>query len=300
MKKYTISLNKIPHNTKPSKKEIAKISNSLYTYDMEYTKLAHEVGERGCTFSPAIYNGKRKKDNYIGQQLIALDFDNGVSFAEIKNRAEHYRLPILFAYKTFSYTEEHEKFRIVFALSGVIEDLFTSEAVILMFMKIFNECDGACKDSSRMFFGGKGLLEFADEPAEITFEDMCIECKKLTDMGCNVIIFPEGTRTPRHGKNNYKKGAARIALYCGCDVQPVFIGGSDKYGLGKHDPLWSYNHVEPYLYDFKLLPVIFIDEYKDLSEPIAAKRLTDKMEEVIKSAGDDYYKNYSGKSRNNY
>lgn len=174
MKKYTISLNKIPHNTKPSKKEIAKISNSLYTYDMEYTKLAHEVGERGCTFSPAIYNGKRKKDNYIGQQLIALDFDNGVSFAEIKNRAEHYRLPILFAYKTFSYTEEHEKFRIVFALSGVIEDLFTSEAVILMFMKIFKECDGACKDSSRMFFGGKGLLEFADEPAEITFDDMCI------------------------------------------------------------------------------------------------------------------------------
>ena len=146
----------------------------------------------------------------------------------------------------------------------------------------------------------RGVIKQAYITNTTTFEDMCLECKKLTDMGCNVIIFPEGTRTPRHGKNNYKKGAARIALYCGCDVQPIFIGGSDKYGLGKHDPLWSYNHVEPYLYDFKLLPVIFIDEYKDLSEPIAAKRLTDKMEEVIKSAGDDYYKNYSGKSRNNY
>ena len=146
----------------------------------------------------------------------------------------------------------------------------------------------------------RGVIKQAYITNTTTFEDMCVECKKLTDMGCNVIIFPEGTRTPRHGKNNYKKGAARIALYCGCDVQPIFIGGSDKYGLGKHDPLWSYNHVEPYLYDFKKLPVISIDEYKDLSEPIAAKRLTDKMEQVLKSAGDDYYTSYSGKSRNNY
>ena len=146
----------------------------------------------------------------------------------------------------------------------------------------------------------RGVIKQAYITNTTTFEDMFLECKNLTDMGCNVIIFPEGTRTPRHGKNNYKKGAARIALYCGCDVQPIFIGGSDKYGLGKHDPLWSYNHVEPYLYDFKKLPVISIDEYKDLSEPIAAKRLTDKMEQVLNSAGDDYYTNYSGKSRNNY
>lgn len=146
----------------------------------------------------------------------------------------------------------------------------------------------------------RGVIKQAYITNTTTFEDMCVECKKLTDMGCNVIIFPEGTRTPRHGKNNYKKGAARIALYCGCDVQPIFIGGSDKYGLGKHDPLWSYNHVEPYLYDFKKLPVISIDEYKDLSEPIAAKRLTEKMEQVLNSAGDDYYTSYSGKSRNNY
>ena len=146
----------------------------------------------------------------------------------------------------------------------------------------------------------RGVIKQAYITNTTTFEDMCLECKKLTDMGCNVIIFPEGTRTARHGKKKKKKGAARIALYCGCDVQPIFIGGSDKYGLGKHDPLWSYNHVEPYLYDFKKLPVISIDEYKDLSEPIAAKRLTDKMEQVLNSAGDDYYTNYSGKSRNNY
>ena len=146
----------------------------------------------------------------------------------------------------------------------------------------------------------RGVIKQAYITNTTTFEDMCAECKKLTDMGCNVIIFPEGTRSPRHGQNNYKKGAARIALYCGCNVQPVFIGGSDKYGLGKHDPLLSYNHTECYVYDFKMLPEISIDEYKKLAEPIAAKHLTEKMEEVIRGAGDEYYKSYTGQTRSNY
>ena len=146
----------------------------------------------------------------------------------------------------------------------------------------------------------RGVIKQAYITNTTEFEDVLVECKKLTDQGCNVIIFPEGTRTPRHGQNNYKKGAARIALYCGCDIQPVFIGGSDKYGLGKHDPLWSYNHVERYIYDFKLLPTISIEEYKELSEPIAAKRLTEKMESVIRGAGAEYAKSWTGKTLNNY
>ncbi|MCR4948877.1 MAG: 1-acyl-sn-glycerol-3-phosphate acyltransferase [Treponema sp.] len=146
----------------------------------------------------------------------------------------------------------------------------------------------------------RGVIKQAYITNTTDFNDVLVECKKLTDKGCNVIVFPEGTRSPRIGQNSYKKGAARIALYCGCDVLPLFIGGSDKYGLGKHDPLWSYNHVEPYLYDIKMLPVISIGQFKDLSEPIAAKHLTEEMEKIIRSAGDEYAKTYTGKTLNNY
>ncbi|MCR5495139.1 MAG: 1-acyl-sn-glycerol-3-phosphate acyltransferase [Treponema sp.] len=118
----------------------------------------------------------------------------------------------------------------------------------------------------------------------LDFDELCALCKQTIDEGNNVIIFPEGTRTPRHGVNPYKKGAARIAYYSKCGVQPVLVGGNDKYGLGKHDPFWSYNHTERYVYDFSLLPEIKIDDYKDLTETIAAKRLTSKMEEVIYAA----------------
>lgn len=126
----------------------------------------------------------------------------------------------------------------------------------------------------------------------LDFNELCGLCKQTIDEGNNVIIFPEGTRTPRHGSNPYKKGAARIAYYSKCGVQPVLVGGNDKYGLGKHDPVWSYNHTEKYVYDFSLLPEIPIDEYKDLPETIAAKRLTDKMEEVISAAVQENAKKY--------
>ena len=146
----------------------------------------------------------------------------------------------------------------------------------------------------------RGVIKQAYITNTTDFNDVLVECKKLTDKGCNVIVFPEGTRSPRIGQNNYKKGAARIALYCGCDVQPMFIGGSDKYGLGKHDPLWSYNHVEEYVYDIKMLPVIPIAQFKELSETIAAKHLTEEMEKVIRGAGDEYAMTYTGLTLNNY
>lgn len=146
----------------------------------------------------------------------------------------------------------------------------------------------------------RGVIKQAYITNNTDFNEVLIECKKLTDKGCNVIVFPEGTRSPRIGRNNYKKGAARIALYCGCDVQPLFIGGSDKYGLGKTDPLWSYNHVEKYLYDIKMLPVIPVAKFKELSDTIAAKHLTEEMEKVIRGAGDEYAKSYTGLTMNNY
>lgn len=144
-----------------------------------------------------------------------------------------------------------------------------------------------------------GVIKQAYITNNTDFDQLLIECKKLTDKGCNVIIFPEGTRTPRHGKNIYKKGAARIALYCGCDVQPVFIGGSDKYGLGKHDPVWSYNHVENLYYDLKLLEPISVSKYKDLTGPIAAKHLTEDIESTIKKASREYELNHTCKTLNN-
>ena len=218
MKEYQVSFDKKRHAEKPTGNEIGKINNRLYKESIAYDKLAYEVGKYGCTFSPAIYNGKRRKENFICQQLIALDFDNSVAFVEIKERANHYRLPILFVYKTFSYTNEHEKFRVVFALRDMICDAFTAEIILAMFMKIFSECDKACKDSSRMFFGGKGLLELADEPIEISGRDLLIAF--VTYMN------------DRYGENHYTREIKKFYESVGIKynkIMPVIDDGKFVY-----------------------------------------------------------------------
>jgi len=145
-----------------------------------------------------------------------------------------------------------------------------------------------------------GVIKQAYITNSTDFSELCKMCKEQIDKGNNVIIFPEGTRTPRHGKNNYKKGAARIAYYSNCNLLPLYIGGTDKYGLGKKDPLFSYNPVERYTYDIQVLPEIDINEFKDSPEPIAAKHLTEKMESIIRAAGKEYNKTHHFRTFNNF
>lgn len=115
----------------------------------------------------------------------------------------------------------------------------------------------------------------------LDYDELIKLCKAHLDDGANLIVFPEGTRTPRHGVNQWKKGAARIALETNCDVQPLYIGGSDKYGLGKYDAFFSYVRRGVYHYDINVLPEIKISEYKSMEKQIGAKRLTDDMHKAI-------------------
>lgn len=174
-KEYNVSFYGKQYKSKPSQSEAAKISRNLSACRLTYDFLAHRVGECGCTFASAVFNGKRKTENFSKQQLFAIDIDNKVSFNEIKQRADRYRLPVLFAYRTFSYTEEHEKFRVVFAMDRIITDAFTAQVITKMLMCIFHECDSHCSDLARMFFGSnKGLLYFSETGTEFSFNDIVI------------------------------------------------------------------------------------------------------------------------------
>lgn len=113
------------------------------------------------------------------------------------------------------------------------------------------------------------------------YEEVIELCKKSLATGTNLVIFPEGTRTPHGGTNPFKKGASRIAYDTKCSVKPVYIGGSEKYGLGKGDPFLSYSRRGCYHYDIRLLDEIDINDYLSLTPQIAAKRLADKMHTVI-------------------
>ena len=83
-------------------------------------------------------------------------------------------------------------------------------------------------------------------------DDVIEACVESLNQGNCLMIFPEGTRTPRTGRPILKKGAARIALATGCNIVPVHFGGTDKYGLGKKDPWTGYNPTERYVYELAM------------------------------------------------
>ena len=105
-------------------------------------------------------------------------------------------------------------------------------------------------------------------------ENIFKACTESLRQGNCLIIFPEGTRTPRAGKVILKKGAARIALATGFNILPVHIGGTDKFGLGKKDPWTGFNTRERYVYRISMGEEINPDKYKNLPAPAAAKSLT--------------------------
>ena len=57
--------------------------------------------------------------------------------------------------------------------------------------------------------------------------------------GVNVIVFPEGTRTPADAPlHRFQRGAAHLALRTGAPVETVFME-SDPPVLGKRQPWWD-------------------------------------------------------------
>ena len=113
------------YSKKPEDKEIAKISkritNNIYKTD-NLKEVANIISNKGCSWCPSIFSGSRTIDNCVSTQLIALDFDEGVTFDEVKQKAEKYMLPIAFAYETFS-SVNISKFRVVFRLDKTITDI---------------------------------------------------------------------------------------------------------------------------------------------------------------------------------
>lgn len=117
--------------------------------------------------------------------------------------------------------------------------------------------------------------------SNVPYEELVERCKESVHDGNVLIIFPEGTRSLPTGQNQFKKGAARIALAAKCPLVPIYIGGNNKIGLRKKDPLFLMNPNSCYKYNLFVKETIFVDEYAELPEPIAAKRIMAKVKESL-------------------
>jgi 1-acyl-sn-glycerol-3-phosphate acyltransferase len=104
------------------------------------------------------------------------------------------------------------------------------------------------------------------------------DCIKSLEGGSNLIIFPEGTRTPGSGVISLKRGAANIAIRGARNVTPVVIHCSPLM-LGKGVKWW---HVPTSRSHFRIEVREDIDVQSFIagagSETLAARHLTDYLQ----------------------
>ena len=159
--KVRISLDTQTFNKKPTKLETANISNRIAKCieELEISKFADYVVQPfGRSFSGAIFNnGKRSNISWTCQQVFALDIDNGISVEELLERCNQYNLLPSYIYTTFS-SKNNNKFRAVFVLNEIIDDIRVRNFIQKALMKLFPETDPMTRDAARMMFGGKEIV----------------------------------------------------------------------------------------------------------------------------------------------
>ncbi|WP_084757174.1 hypothetical protein [Clostridium sp. DMHC 10] len=156
--KIKCMLDTIEYKNKPQGYEIAKITNRLANGAIEIN--VEDLSKKltnGCTFKPSELSGKRE-ENWIQQQLFALDFDDGITIKQALNKCTELNILPVFGYTSFSHTKEKNRFRLVFCTDNVITDYKIAKQLQLTLMSIFVECDDKCKNLSRLYFGGRELI----------------------------------------------------------------------------------------------------------------------------------------------
>lgn len=96
----------------------------------------------------------RTSAGFISSQVLALDFDNGVSIDELLE-VEFMRHYVTCLHPSPSHTNEHPKTRAIFVLSEPVYDGDTWEAYQIALIDYFQnfEPDTKCRDRARFFFG---------------------------------------------------------------------------------------------------------------------------------------------------
>ena len=106
-------------------------------------------------------------------------------------------------------------------------------------------------------------------------------CVAALDAGLNVVIFPEGTRTPRDGTVKLKRGVANIAIRAERNLTPIIIECSPRT-LMKGEKWWQIPERPPH-YSFAVGDDIAVHTFSsdDESPALAVRRLTAYLEQYF-------------------
>ena len=127
----------------------------------------------------------------------------------------------------------------------------------------------------------RGPIQAAGFIANNGGAELLHDCLESLQAGNNLIIFPEGTRTPLQGSVKLQRGAAHVAVKGRIDITPVHIHSSLPM-LTKGTPWWRVPLRKPH-FTIQIREDIGVNEFCVAagSESLAARHVTDYLSEQL-------------------
>lgn len=154
---YKIAFNKMATGKIPQgDPRWSEFNDSFVNMEIDLVDIVYEI-HSGHAFT-TWHNGRRKTDNFICAQHLALDFDTGDKRSSKTHLLSN---PFIAAYAAIIYptpssSEDRPRSRVVFLLDELITDATKYSAAMEFLVEQFDGADKACTDASRFFYGARG------------------------------------------------------------------------------------------------------------------------------------------------
>lgn len=209
-----VLLDKVEHTEKPQAKEAGRITKALPNNRVKVTinDFARFI-ERGCSFKSSVLTSTTK-DSFVSSNIVALDVDNKESYTTIdefiKLTGEAQLKPFML-YETFSSTEQHQRFRVLYRFDRVITDPDEIDKLYNYVWALFPTVDlDYSVDYSKILYGGKKVVFHNKSVNEVPDLSNVSIIKKKTVKAApkQKEVKSEKHITPEEVKNNIAKLSA--------------------------------------------------------------------------------------------
>ena len=161
LQKVKVCIDTIDTPSKPTPEEISlqkqKLANSSTEISVEYlAKLL--VTHHSRMWVPAEFDGILSNDTWKSQQVIALNFQKKIKLEGVLERLKKYNLTCNLIYSKLSLSSTSKNFTVVFVLKEILTNRDIRDHVMRACMMLFPEADMSCKETTRVFAGGKKII----------------------------------------------------------------------------------------------------------------------------------------------
>lgn len=162
--KVEVLVDSVCYNEKPAGKTIAAITKRLPQSRQAITlEGLAQAAVNGRSWKASVLSDTNN-GSFVSSSLVALDIDNKESYTSIDDflvQSNNNKYQPCFIYETFSSTEEHQRYRVVFAFDKTITDYNEMVALYEEVKAQYPTVDiDPSVDPGKILFGGKALAFF--------------------------------------------------------------------------------------------------------------------------------------------